>query len=175
MNQMHTLNWNPFSITEVVQLLEPFTGWFIDGGVSLDLFLGRTTREHDDLDIGVFSTHARTLLTELCKAGYNIYIANKKLAAYQDQHFSPSDYNYWVSDGSDFKLQVLAYPVESGNVRFRRNDPVCWPIDHFVVHRNGVPIINPLVSYAFKVTTREPQEKDLNDIRELMSWVGDHA
>jgi len=36
-------------------------GWYVCGGWAIDLFLGRVTREHEDLEIGVFRDHQRAL------------------------------------------------------------------------------------------------------------------
>ena len=40
---------------EHLGLIKTFTRpWFVCGGWALDLFIGKQTREHHDLDIGIF-------------------------------------------------------------------------------------------------------------------------
>jgi hypothetical protein len=46
--------WEPLDVEEVSRLLAaaPFP-WWISGATAIDLFLGRETRSHADLDVGV--------------------------------------------------------------------------------------------------------------------------
>lgn len=162
------MNWSPFTLDEVNRLLQRNTGWFIDGGTSLDLFLGYKSRNHEDLDIGVFSSEIEAVLEKIEFAGFEVYVANRDLVAYDSNNFIASDYNYWVSDGEQYKLQILVYKQNGDNIIFRRNPTVSWPISRMILKINDLPVIHPLVTYAFKVTTCEPQEKDLQDIAVLM-------
>lgn len=44
--------WEPMTPAEVVDLLAPMDRpWWIAGGWAIDLHLGRTTREHGDIDV----------------------------------------------------------------------------------------------------------------------------
>lgn len=45
-------NWSPLSAEEVASVLEGMPApWWIAGGWALDLFVGRTTRAHEDMDV----------------------------------------------------------------------------------------------------------------------------
>jgi hypothetical protein len=53
-----TDTWDALTPAQVAALLGGFDGpWWIAGGVALDLFLGRTTRPHHDLDVAVLRDH----------------------------------------------------------------------------------------------------------------------
>lgn len=43
-----------------------------------------------------------------------------------------------------------------------------WPKDAFVLRKDGLQIVNPLITYAFKITNKDSQEKDLLDIDNLL-------
>jgi Aminoglycoside-2''-adenylyltransferase len=46
--------WQPWSPQEVAQFFAPLTvPWWIAGGWAIDLFLGRQTREHEDIDVQI--------------------------------------------------------------------------------------------------------------------------
>ena len=45
----------------------------------------------------------------------------------------------------------------------------------FLIAKGSIEVVNPLVTYAFKVTTSSVQEKDLIDISMLAKWVGENA
>jgi len=165
------MKWNPFTLDEVKEILPKTDTWFVDGGESLDLFLGRKTRTHEDLDIGILSTDVKWILNTLVSEGFEVLIANRNLSKLDLENIDISDYNYWVSDGSSYKLQVLVYRVDGNDVYFRRNAEIRWPLSNFILEKEGVRIINPLVAYAFKVTTSGPEVKDLQDISELTGWL----
>ena len=164
------MNWQPFSISEIQTLLPDSQTWFLDGGEALDVFLGRQTRLHGDIDIGVLSQDVEHVLSIFIGNGFDVRVANRGLSTYDPNVFDANDYNYWVSDKRFHKLQILVYQVHLDRVSFRRNTDVTWPLTCLTLQHQGYRIINPLVSYAFKITTNQPQQKDLQDIAELSHW-----
>ena len=170
------MNWNPYTVNELSKNLGGLTGWFLDGGYSLELIIGEDSREHGDIDIGAFFQNAKSLFSEILALGYQIFIANKgNLETYYESEFSESNHNYWVSDGESFRFQILLYKLNDGKVFFRRNKEVTWPETAFLIERDGMKIVNPLITYAFKVTTSSVEEKDLIDISLLLNWVAKNA
>ena len=79
--------------------------------------------------------------------------------------------NYWVSDDEHFKVQVLVYELQGDRVSFRRNPEVTWPLNTFTFQRNALRIVNPLVPYAFKVTNKSIEPKDLLDVSNLLNSI----
>jgi len=170
------MKWNPYTVIELNKSLAGLPGWFLDGGYSLELILGKSSREHGDIDIGTYSRDAKSLLSSISALGYQIYIANKgNLDPYQETEFSELNNNYWVSDGESFRFQLLVYKLKGGKVYFRRNQEVCWPEADFLIEKNNMKVVNPLITYAFKVTTSTVEEKDLIDISLLLKWVAETA
>jgi hypothetical protein len=170
-----TMNWNPFTLAELEKVLEDDSNWFLDGGHSLDVYLGRTTRAHADTDIGVFSTDVELLLSQLIQRGYDVYIANKKLTRYLENKFDSTDYNYWIADSTGYRLQILVYTLENDRVLFRRSKRISWPEKDFVLLAGPWRLANPLVTYAFKVTNIDPLQKDMQDIDTLFKVIGSHV
>lgn len=169
---MPDMNWKPFTIDELQKLLVGFDRWFLDGGVALDHFLGRSTRAHGDLDIGIFSEDADALLTFLINGGLEVYDASSGLERVTSPSYREQSYNYWVSDRKHYKVQVLVYNAEGRHVVFRRNPEVKWPRQAFILMKGQLHLVNPLVIYAFKVTTKSIEQKDLTDIASLFKLVG---
>ncbi len=171
---MQDSDWKPFTLNELHTALGDCSGWFVDGGEALDLFLGQKTREHGDLDIGVLTSFVPEVLSKLTQQGFQVFIANRQLQPLATE-INPQDYNYWISDGQHYKLQILVYAVQDERVYFRRNPEISWPLEELILEKNGIELINPLVSYAFKVTCSAPQPKDLQDIAQLSHWVGQRS
>jgi len=45
-------NWSPLSVEGIAEILKGISvPWWVAGGWALDLFVGRTTRAHDDIDV----------------------------------------------------------------------------------------------------------------------------
>jgi len=161
--------WKPYSLNEVISLLSGFQDWFLVGGESIDIYLNRRTREHMDIDVGVLSCHAADLILILQQQGLQVFSATDgNLNEFKDSDLKNGKHNFWISDDLDFKVQVLVYSVINDNVVFHRNPDIKWNIDSFIVEKNGIRILNPLVTFAFKVTTKNVQDKDLVDIKNLM-------
>src|SRR5436309_9760576 len=53
-------------VLEVARLMRGFPRpWYIAGGWAIDIFLGRETREHDDIDVSVLRNDQAKLRTHL--------------------------------------------------------------------------------------------------------------
>lgn len=73
--QIPLSNWHPLSPADVSQLFakSPFT-WAISGGYVTEQFLGRSIREHSDMDIAVFRDEQLRVQSWL--ADWQIYAAD---------------------------------------------------------------------------------------------------
>src|SRR5271169_2186940 len=59
-------SWRMLTPSAAVALMTALhSPWWIAGGWALDLFLGRVTRAHKDLDIGIFRKHAASVTAGL--------------------------------------------------------------------------------------------------------------
>jgi hypothetical protein len=68
--------WKPRSLSEVCQLLSELTiPWWIAGGMAIELFVGRTIREHDDIDILILRKDQQLLQTYL--RGWDLHKTNQ--------------------------------------------------------------------------------------------------
>lgn len=166
------MNWKAFTIDELRKLLDEFDCWFLDGGLALDHFFGRNTRTHDDIDIGVLTKDAKALLTVFLECGLEVYDASNGLERVASPDNRELSYNYWVSDGEHYKVQILVYKIEENHVVFRRNSAIKWPKEAFTLTKGDLLIVNPLVIYAFKVTAKSVEPKDLTDVGNLLHLIG---
>lgn len=169
---MSDMSWKAFTIDELRELLSGFDQWFLDGGLALDLFLGRRTRDHGDIDIGVLSEDAEALLAFLNDCGHEVYDASNGLERVSAPYYGGQSYNYWISDGTHYKVQVLVYKTEENHIIFRRNPAIRWPKEHFNLTIDGLRVVNPLVIYAFKVTTKSAEQKDQIDLISIVERIG---
>ena len=67
--------WQPLSVAELVAALaDARTIWWLAGGWALDLFLGRETRTHDDIDVQILRAHHVQVRAVL--AGWDLHAAD---------------------------------------------------------------------------------------------------
>ena len=66
--------WRPLAIHEVAQLFSGYTGrWCLAGGLALEIFVGRSWRAHDDVDVSVLRQEAKLLYRML--DGWDVQVA----------------------------------------------------------------------------------------------------
>jgi hypothetical protein len=62
----HRESWHPLTPHEADPLLSVLRApWWVAGGWALDLYLGKVTRVHKDLDVGIFREDAAIVLAAL--------------------------------------------------------------------------------------------------------------
>ena len=140
--------------------------WFVSGGWAIDLFLDRVTRDHEDLEVGIFRTHQGLLCAHL---------ANWRLAkAVPGQGWVP-----WAA-GERLELpvfQILAQPpddatpdspeyefflndVADGLWHFRRDSTITYPLSALVRRSaRGLPIVAPEVQLLYKAKRHRPKDE----------------
>jgi hypothetical protein len=119
-------------VRSVADLFSTFTRpWYVAGGWALDLFLGRITREHHDIDVAIFREDQIELRNHL--AGWRF----RKVVKHQSHAREEWDEREWLSlpvheiharspDG-DAELEILLNESKEENWVFRRNPAVTLP------------------------------------------------
>jgi hypothetical protein len=155
-------------IKEIVSLCEAASiPCWLRGGWAMDFFLGRVTREHEDIDLFAWAEDAPKLVRALERAGFR-ELGGPPPEAQRD----------FTKDGEEVQIALLA--------RNQRGEVVVagglaagapWPADMLsgVVGRLGdvrCPIVNPRVQIEIKEKFpewigRPPREKHRADIARL--------
>jgi hypothetical protein len=143
--------------------------WWVAGGWAIDLFVGRVTRGHEDLEVGVFREDQQALRDHL--AGWEV----KKCV-------SRPDGGEWVAweEGEWLELpihqllalQAIADPPEfefflndvvDGQWKFRRTG-YTRPVEEICLcSTHGIPILAPEIQLLYKAKWH--REKDEHDFR----------
>ncbi|WP_028560167.1 nucleotidyltransferase domain-containing protein [Paenibacillus pinihumi] len=165
-------NWQPLSVAEMVSLMSPIpVTWCFAGGWALDLFMGRQTREHGDIDIVLFRDEQLTMFNELAK-NWKIY------KAYQGElsHWEPGEAlttvkDIWVSrDGhSPFAFQLMLVDREEGEWIYRRERVIRRPEqDVIAMTTEGIPFLKPEIQLLYKGGGSEIRKKDQQDFQNVL-------
>lgn len=159
------LRWEPLSIEQVRELLRPVAvPWWFAGGWALDLFVGRPTRAHNDIDVAVYRDDLDALRRHL--TGWEMFIAEggtlTPLRA--DEALRTSSHELWTRErGRDaWQLEILIEERRGGRWAYRRDARVGahWK-DIGRVTADGLSYIRPDIQLLYK--SKEPRPQDESD------------
>lgn len=136
--------------------------WFIAGGWAIDLYLGRETREHSDIEIAIFrenQLHLKEFLT-----GWNLYKVDHHKISHWDGEFLrlPIHEIHACKKESGEVLEILLNEADCREWIYRRDTRIKLP--KHAAWRNaesGLPILNPEIVLLYK--SKNTREKDTLD------------
>src|SRR3954447_14960719 len=105
--------------------------WWLAGGWSIDLFLGRPTREHDDIDVQILRPDHVAVRAAL--SAWDAYAADPpgRLRPWPvGEELAPQVHDIWVrrDAGDPWRFQLMIADVEDGNWLYRRDSRIRRPI-----------------------------------------------
>ena len=170
--------WAPWTPWEVAERLAGIaTRWYVVAGWALDLFRGATTREHEDIEIGVpaagFAEVRRALAALECDVvGSGDDGVGRRWplgSAAFDQHFQT-----WFRepDSGVYRLDVFRDPHDADTWLCRRDPSIRRPYGDVVRATDaGVPYLSPEVVLLFKAKHR--RDKDEADFDGTLPMLSD--
>jgi hypothetical protein len=157
--------WQALSVEEVAALLGGLpVRWWIAGGQAIDLFVGSSTRQHQDVDVAVLRPDQLTVQTHL--DGWDLRVAHDgHLTQWAPgQLLASHEHGIWArpNPASPWRLELLVDDVSDGQWAYRRNPAVRLPLDRLGrTTASGVPYLRPEVVLLYKA--KRPQPPDEHD------------
>jgi hypothetical protein len=148
----------------VAALMQGFPApWCIAGGWALDLFLGRATRAHGDVDVAIFRTDQMLLRGQLAGWSFRKVAGGVMVDWPAGEWLGPPVHEVHASSpGGERSLEFLLNERSGGEWVFRRNPAVRCPADRAVVH-SGLPLLCPAIVLLYKAKhTRAVDERDFD-------------
>lgn len=136
--------------------------WCVVGGWALDVWLGRESRVHGDLEIAVPSPFFEELRTRL--SGFDLYaVGDGEVLALPPGAAPPADkYQTWVSEAGVWRLDVMVEPGDAETWIFRRDGQITAPrAEMLAMSDTGVPYLKPQGALLYKAA--KPRDKDEAD------------
>lgn len=122
--------WESLRPADAVELLRGLDApWWIAGGWSLDLFLGRQLRPHKDLDVAVLRRDQRCVFDAL--PGWELAVAHDGALEPWDGSLLPADrHALWARPcGAErWQLEVVLDEADGETWRYRRDARVTRPL-----------------------------------------------
>jgi hypothetical protein len=144
--------WEPWRPEDVASLLAGVdVPWCVAAGWALDLWHGRKTREHGDLEIAIPAPAFGAVRDAL--DGYAFEVAG-------DGHLWPLDspafevmFQTWVSEPMTgvYRLDIFREPQRDGEWVCRRDESIQLPYERAIRRtRDGIPYLAPEIALLFK-------------------------
>ena len=142
--------------------------FWLAGGYAIDLFLGRETRAHEDLDLVI--KRADQLSFQKALSGWDLKAADPpgsgSLVPWAKDHFYELPiHNIWCrrSENAPWELELLFSEFEGAEWVYRRNKSIRGPLGNFGWQsEGGLMVIAPEIQLLYK--SRSPRPKDLQDL-----------
>ena len=165
----------PEPLRAVPELMRGFPApWCVAGGWALDLFLGRVTRAHDDVEIALFREDQALLHGHLCDWRFEKVLDGRLVPWTADERLDlPVHEIHGRSNGeTPLALEFLLNERTRDHWVFRRDPSVTLPIDRAIVRGAlGYPVLCPAIVLLFKA--KSPRAKDEADFRSARDALSD--
>lgn len=156
----------PLSVGEVVEFFDGVSErWWIAGGWAIDLFVGRQTREHEDIDVCIIREEQAVVHRIL--SGWDVHVADPpgKLRPWpSDETLDTGKHDIWCRKRPQepWSLWIMLNESEGDEWIFRRDPSIRLPLEGVVRRTSaGVPYFAPEVQLLFKA--KHMREKDTAD------------
>ena len=158
------------------------TQWWIAGGWALDLYLGRDTRAHADVDVGCFRADLAEMRATL--DGWAVYAAHERSLERLGPAEAPGEevHSLWCrpETASEWWLELMLDERDGREWVYRRHADIRLPIrDLLLQTADGIPYLRPEVQLLYKAKSRRSRdEADLRSAlphldRSALRWLRD--
>ncbi|MGV9847491.1 nucleotidyltransferase domain-containing protein [Streptomyces sp. NPDC003442] len=176
--------WDPSPLTEVVASFSDLeAGWWVAGGLAIELAVGHPIRSHDDID--VLLLRQDQLVAQQALAGWQWWCADPpgSLRPWMpDEVLSLGVHDIWCRPGPDHPWRIQVMLDESCGHEWvsRRDSQVRRPISTLgMTSAAGIPFLAPDVQLYYKAKAPRPKdEEDFDAVLPLLTeqqrrWLAD--
>jgi aminoglycoside-2''-adenylyltransferase len=165
----------PELVATVKRLMAPYAGtWALCGGWAVDLWLGRVTREHEDIDIAVFLDEQRLFATQL--ADWRLVPHETDDAGHQipwDGHDLAFPSHLHAAKDVRPTRELLVNERGEGSWILRRDPRTSLPQARFTLASPwGIPVMAPEAVLFYKMIG-DQRPRDLPDVTNLLPSLSD--
>jgi hypothetical protein len=174
-------SWRTLTPREAVVLLSVLrTPWWIAGGWALDLFLGKVTRAHHDLDVGIFRSDTAGVVTSL--SGWEFFEAKDGVLSALASDAAPRKEvnSLWGkrANRAQWELELMFDESDDKSWLFRRDVRITRPLSG-AIRRNpeGIAYLAPEIQLLYKARATRPKDQaDFDQVvphlaRESRTWL----
>jgi hypothetical protein len=154
--------WAPWSPQQAARELAGLdVPWCVIGGWAIDLFLGESTRAHEDLEIAIPRAAFSVLRQHLVKFKFHVVGGGAVRALPFDALPGMTTHQNWVLDetANAWRMDVMLEPGNGETWIFRRDERIRAPRSRMLSARDGIPFLNPEGVLLYKAKTMRPKDE----------------
>ena len=156
--------WESLAPADVAGIMRGFSApWWICGGVALDMFVGRETRRHDDVDVAVLRRDQQALWSHL--EGWDLWYAtpDHSLEPWTGGPLELPIHGIWArrstEPNSAWACEFLLNEAADDEWVFRRDSQVQLPLEAIGATHAGIPYLRPEIVLLYKAGERSPKNE----------------
>ncbi len=151
--------WSPDQVAR--HLAGVAAPWYVAGGWAVDLFLGRQTRAHEDIEIAVPSTAFPEVRDRFPGYAFDA-VSSGRIWAEAAPEVLAATCQTWLRDRAtgDYLLDVFREPHDGDTWVCRRDETIRLPY-HDIIRRtaDGIPYLVPDLVLLFKAKHARPKDQ----------------
>jgi hypothetical protein len=154
--------WEPWSPRRVASILTDVdVRWAIVGGHAIDLWLGKSTREHDDLEIAIPRSEFRTVCEHLDDFDLHAVGDGEVTKFLVGQAPMGDKHQCWVLDrvANSWRRDIMLEPGDRETWVFRRDARVQAPRSRMIRYRDDIPFLVPEGVLLYKAKASRPKDE----------------
>lgn len=165
MSEIPYTQWQPLSVSEVVALFSkaPFS-WGLAGGYAIELFVGKSYRDHGDIDVIIFRDQQLELQNWLLN--WHLYAADPPgtLRPWnKSEYLSQGIHDIWGHKHVQaWQLQVMLTDVDENQWFSKRGRFINGHRDDLIVLYQNIPCIRIEVQLLYKAAPSRHAKDDLD-------------
>lgn len=146
--------------------------WFFAGGWAIDIFLGKETRDHPDIEIGIFREDQIELKQVLDNWEFKKVVKGEFISWNNEFLELPVHEIHAINNMNKQELEILLNEFDADNWRFRRDLRISYPLQSAIKYSKvGLPYLAPEIVLLYKVrNTREKDHKDFLSVKDNLNF-----
>ena len=143
--------------------------WAIAGGWAIDLFLGRRTRPHADVDVAVFRADQAAIREHLRGWELRTVVCGERVPWRDGEWLALPIHEIHATraDGDPRALELLLNERDGDRWLYRRDPRISLPLARAILRTaDGIPFFSPEIVLLYK--SRQPREHDERDLAAVL-------
>ncbi|MFP4880253.1 nucleotidyltransferase domain-containing protein [Mammaliicoccus sciuri] len=145
--------------------------WFFAGGWAIDLFLGKETRIHEDIEIGIFRENQFDLKRFLNQWEFK-KVLNGNITPWNNEYLElPIHEVHAINNLNNYALEILLNESHNENWIFRRDSRICYSLKSALLFTTtGLPYLAPEIVLLYKSKNiRRKDHKDFLSVKDHLN------
>ncbi|GMQ85991.1 MAG: hypothetical protein BMS9Abin07_1562 [Acidimicrobiia bacterium] len=132
--------------------------WYVAGGWAIDLFVGRVTREHKDVDLVISRHHQHTAHQHLGDRDWYMIVPHPdgltdrgRIEPWDGKRLVPPAHQILADDQDGHRIEFLLSEIDQGLWRSRRTPEVTMPAQQMALSTSdGIRYLTPEIVLLYK-------------------------